>query len=291
MIDKALVYLSNIPQFVWEAVANFLSVLLAGLIIAFVTTFYLKKKDESTRVAGVILEKRIEAQQEILHFMERSTQKFELRKQEAEVLRELVLSHDMPLPYDPHIQYAEIFSSIHKFREFFIGLEAALEKHKLWLDLKVRHQVLCMQTYFASINALTISFNRLPLPNKVKLTESDFNQLGDRLLLILGAVLDEEFNHLVMELETLMVASIYKLDLSRPKTGFFAKRYAGKEVKRVKKFLYQDSLLGVYIRKYPILIIQLLQAYKGIEITLEDAADYYEAFASSPTPEKQRSFL
>ena len=68
------------PIFIWEALANFASILLAGLIIAFVTTFYLKKKDERTRVAGVILEKRVEAQQEILQFVESNTQKLEMQQ-------------------------------------------------------------------------------------------------------------------------------------------------------------------------------------------------------------------
>lgn len=40
-----------------------------GLIIAFVTTFYLKKKDVITRIAGVILEKRVNSEQEILDFL------------------------------------------------------------------------------------------------------------------------------------------------------------------------------------------------------------------------------
>jgi len=44
------------PVFLWEGLINFSSIIVAGLIIAFITTFYLKKKDESTRVAGVILE-------------------------------------------------------------------------------------------------------------------------------------------------------------------------------------------------------------------------------------------
>lgn len=46
------------PIFIWEGLLNFVSVVVAGLVIAFITTFYLKKKDEKTRVAGVILEKK-----------------------------------------------------------------------------------------------------------------------------------------------------------------------------------------------------------------------------------------
>lgn len=54
----------------WEGIFNIIIALGAGLIIAFVTTFYLKKKDEITRVAGVILEKRVNSEQEILDFLE-----------------------------------------------------------------------------------------------------------------------------------------------------------------------------------------------------------------------------
>lgn len=282
------------PVFLWEGGITLVSTLLAGLIIAFVTTFYLKKKDERTRVAGVILEKRVNAQQEILQFMDSHTQKLEMVQPQSAMLREVILSHELILPYDPHIQYADVFSSVEKFRKFALGqqgFEGLLEKHKLWLDIKVRHHVLRMQAYFASINAMLISFNRVPLAEGVELSEEDFTKLGDLLVLFLGAVLDEEFNHLVMDLEVLMVGSIYKLDLSRPKHGFFAKRYASKEIKRVEKFLYQESQLGEYIRIMPILTVQLLQAYKGVEITEQDAMSYYQRVASTSVADKQRSFL
>lgn len=279
------------PIFLWEGAMTLASTLLAGLFIAFVTTFYLKKKDERTRVAGVILEKRVDAQQEFLQFMENNTQKLEMRQPESARLREVILSHGMALPYEPHIQYADIFSSVAKFRVFFHGMEKMLEKHKLWLDLKVRHHILRMQAYFATINAMLVSFNRLPLPEGIELSDEDFTRLGDQLLLILGAVLDEEFNHLVMDLEVLMVDSIYKLDLSRPKHGFFSKRHASKEVKRVEKFLYEESMLGEYVRIMPILTIQLLQAYKGIDITVDDAMDYYMGVASTSGADRPRSFV
>ena len=88
-----------------------------------------------------------------------------------------------------------------------------------------------------------------------------------------------------------MVNSIYKLDLTRPKSGFFSKRKASKEVKRVGSFLYNESLLGEYIRITPILIIQILQAYKNIEINIEEAMDYYMKVANTSGTDKPHSFL
>lgn len=66
------------PIFIWQTLLNLGSLVLAGLLIAFFTTFYLKRKDESIRVAGVILEKRVNAQHEILRYLKDSSQKLEM---------------------------------------------------------------------------------------------------------------------------------------------------------------------------------------------------------------------
>lgn len=59
-----------IHYLLWEAGLQFLAVLLAGMILGLFASVYLKKRDEVTRVAGVILEKRVNSHQEILAFFE-----------------------------------------------------------------------------------------------------------------------------------------------------------------------------------------------------------------------------
>ena len=129
-------YYLGYPVFLWQGLTNSIAILIAGLAVAFVTTFYLKRKDESARVAGVILEKRVNAQHEILAFMENSSQKLEMRQPGAGALKELMEGHSLVLPYDPHIQYAKVFSSVKEYRVFFHSFEEIFAKHKLWLDQK-----------------------------------------------------------------------------------------------------------------------------------------------------------
>lgn len=129
------------PIFLWQGLV---SVLVPGLAIAFVTTFYLRRKDESTRVAGLILEKRVEAQHEILKFFKDSSQKLEIKEPLSSEERNALLSCWFTLPYGPRIQYAAIFTSIKKYREFFHSFERLFSKHRLWLNTKTRHQMLLM---------------------------------------------------------------------------------------------------------------------------------------------------
>ena len=160
----------KLPIFLWEALLNFTTLLLVGLIFAFVTTFYLKREDESTPVAGVILEKRVNAWHEILRYLEDNSQKLEMQQRAAQQFKELLQQHDFELPYNPHIQYADIFSSVEKYR-FFQGFEVLFSKHGLWLDTKSRHHML-LQAYFAAINASLLVFNRLAALGGVELVIS-----------------------------------------------------------------------------------------------------------------------
>ncbi len=276
MTDHYLGY----PVFIWQALLNLSSLVLAGLLIAFVTTFYLKRKDESIRVAGVILEKRVNAQHEILRYLEDSSQKLEMPQPAASAMKEVMEDHGLALPHNPHIQYADIFSSVEKYRAFFKDFEELFAKHKLWLDLKVRHQMLLMQAYFAVINSSLLTFNRLPLPNGMTLAPEEMEGLSNQLLFILGAALDEEFNQLLIDLEVLMVNSIYKLDLSRPKKSFLAQRRENKEAKKVEAFLLRKSLLGQYLPKIVVLSISLLEAKTGAEISEREAVAYFGLYSN-----------
>ncbi len=269
------------PVFLWEGLINFSSVMVAGLIIAFITTFYLKKKDESTRVAGVILEKRVNAQHEILKFLENSSQKLEMPQRYGIELKELMQDYNFILPYDPQIQYADIFSSVEKYRTFFKEFEEFFSKHKLWLDFKVRHKMLLMQAYFAAINSSLIVFNRIPLPAGIVLSPEEMEQLSEKLLLILGVALDEEFNELLMELEVLMVNSIYKLDLSRPKNSFLSKYKENKELKKIENFLIKKSLMGKYLPYIAVLAMDLVAVMKDTELTEEQSMEYLKRYSQN----------
>lgn len=111
--------LQNHPELVWQSLLSLLSTLIAGITIAFVTTFYLKKKDEITRVAGVILEKRINSEQVILGFLEKASYLLELSARKSQELYKIMTEHKLELPHGKHLQYAKDFSNNESFQVFF----------------------------------------------------------------------------------------------------------------------------------------------------------------------------
>lgn len=77
-MQRLIESINSMPEFMWNNIFTVINTLICGLIVALFTSTFLKKKEERTRIAGVIVEKRINSEQEILHFLERELFKEEI---------------------------------------------------------------------------------------------------------------------------------------------------------------------------------------------------------------------
>lgn len=266
----------GLPSFMWEGIFNIAVALGAGLIIAFVTTFYLKKKDEVTRVAGLILEKRVNSYKDVLDFFDNLSQKMELNNGKEAEWYLLLRNMEFELPHGKLLQYSDAFSTPEKFQSFFSGLELVITNNKLWFDQKVIQHLNLMQGYFAQINSLRVLMRRIPAPSGENLTETEWNKADQLLLLQLGIVLDNEINALLAELEVRLVDSIYRLDLKRPKKALTRNGFLNPDMLLMIREL-KRSLLGR--KKEDFLMLAILQVYaiKGRHPDDEDIERIFEA--------------
>lgn len=253
------------PEFVWQGIFSLGSTLIAGLIIAFVTTFYLKKKDEVTRVAGVILEKRINSEQIILDFLEDASFSLEMRQENSGPIYELLIQGGLETPHGPYLQYAKIFESHDTFQKFFRSFEQQISCNKLWLGKEVRFHLELMQTYFSWVNANLLAIQRIPLPDGIYISDDDLRVLSDKIILLLGISLDNEIKGLIARLEVLMVDSIYRLDLKRSKNSLMRNGFLNRETKRIIRILNRKTLLGIQRDHIFALITLLVYQIKGLD--------------------------
>ena len=150
------------------------------------------------------------------------------------------------------------------FRDFFHGFENIIATNKLWLNTKVRDHLFFMQGYFASVNALIIQIGRVPVPKEMALNVEDVNSLASSIILPAGITLDYEISELISELETLIVDSVYNLDLKRPKNTPMRNTLLNKDTKNIEKKL-KKTLLYKEQEKYANLIITTVYEYLGEE--------------------------
>lgn len=263
-------YLDALPHFIAEGIVSLISTAAAGLVIAFVATFYLKKRDERTRVAGVVLEKRVNCGQEILFYLERLSYHRQLYSEKEQEWYEILKEHDLPLPHGRLLQYSDVFSSYDQFQDFFKGLEETITRNKLWMDTKVRFHLSLMQGYFAQINAYLVLMTRIPLPEGKQLSDEEFKELASVLLLQMGITLDHEINGLLAHLETLIVDSVYKLHLKRPRKSLTRNGMFNIDMLRIAKTLDRKTIWGANKEKYLALMISQISAYKNVDLNEDD---------------------
>ncbi|WP_407387100.1 hypothetical protein, partial [Holdemanella porci] len=204
---KAII--NSMPKFMWNNIFTVINTLVCGLIVAFFTSTFLKKKEERTRIAGVIVEKRINSEQTILHFLEQNLIKEEININNNNkfdyIFDEVLDKYGLPIPYDGVMQYAKIFSNPNLFEKFFHNFENQIMNHKLWLDTKVKEHLVVMQLYFSFFNLIPLIIKRIPLPKGKELSDEEFKKVQKRLLMILGHSCDDEINRFMSELDEKIV--------------------------------------------------------------------------------------
>lgn len=255
-----------------------INTLICGLIVAFFTSTFLKKKEERTRIAGVIVEKRLNSEQEVLHYLEKALFKEEMSINNSSkndvVLLKLLENYDLPVPYEKDFQYATIFLSREKYSEFYHELEDKIMIHKLWLDDEVKEHLVFMQLYFDIFNIIPLMIKRIPLPEGQELTNEEFNSIDKKVLILLGASFDGEINQLMSELDEKIIDSVYKLNLDRPKRSIMRDGMYNVDMNKLTKKLMKKTQIGLHQESIFGLIMDLVYQEKGIDMDSMSNEEY-----------------
>ena len=282
-----LQWISALPDNVVNNIFTTINTLICGLIVAFFTSTFLKKKEERTRIAGVIVEKRINSEQDILHYLEQELFKMEMTIENSSKydvgMVHLLEAYGLPDPYHGQIQYARVFQNRKQFDQFFHGLEDKYAFHKLWLDTKVREHLAFMLIYFGYFNTIPLMVKRIPLPVGQELTDEEMETVCNQILFILGASFDGEMNQLMSELDERIVDSVYKLDLNRPKKSMMRKNMDNMDMKYCMKRLSTRTVLGKSQENIFRLIIDIVYKEKNIDESKMSDQEY-DDFIKSAAP-------
>ena len=97
--------------------------------------------------------------------------------------------------------------------------------------------------------------------------------MSTTLLLQVAITLDHEISGLLAELESLIVDSVYKLDLKRPRKSMTRNGMLNVDMVKILRELDSNTLLGVNREKYFALMMTQVYAYKGVDLEGEDLDD------------------
>lgn len=130
-----------------------------------------------------------------------------------------------------------IFLSMDQFELFFHAFEDKIMTYKLWLDTKVRTHLVFMQIYFSVFNTISLMVKRISLPQGREMTDEEFKNVCNKVLLLLGISCDGEINGFMSELDELIVDSVYKLELRRPRKSMMRDNLYNVDMEKCQKRL------------------------------------------------------
>ncbi len=180
ILEEDIKLFLGLPEFIWNNIFTVITTLLCGLIVGYFTSTFLKKKEEKNRITGLIVEKRIESEQNILHFLETSLAKEQMICKDLEIKDTLKeISHEY-LNIN-NLQYSKVFKSYDIFLEFYLEFDNIYSDNRLWLDDKVRDHLMLMNVYFSCINSLIVRIKNIRIPEGKKLTDKEYKSLCKRI--------------------------------------------------------------------------------------------------------------
>lgn len=241
--------------------SEFAKVLLEAVLNSALTTILVsvlvRKSEERTRIAGIVVEKRLEVESEILGFVECALKEKVVDQYDLN-FEKLLLEHGLTAPYNGRVQYARIFSSPELFEDFLEEFNDKIIRNKLWMDAEVVTQLAFMQSYFEKIKMIPLVIENVPLPREQELSREEFDDIYQKLLWVLGYYCDTEVNALKLELNEKITNSVHGLKLSRLK-----KKTIKESIVNSRKHVKKGTAVGLFQNEITNLITDFVMQEKG----------------------------
>ena len=150
-----------------------------------------------------------------------------------------------------------------------------------------------MQLYFSVFNTIPLMVKRISLPQGRELTDEEFGNVCNKVLLLLGISCDGEINGFMSELDELIVDSVYKLELRRPRKSMMRDNMYNVDMEKCQKRLMRETIPGVKRENIFRLVMDMVYETKGINLsgmTNEEYDEFVKAANPDAYKEMQEEF-
>lgn len=202
----------NIPEFIWNRIFDVLQVVLAGGMVAWFASHYLKKKDEITRVKGILLEKRLTAYESVIKLLGSLYKHTYVNEKDynrtKQALNKLMLGQG-----DKSLEYPNIFRNKATFDNYLIEIDKTIRTTRIYLDQKVLGYLRLVQSYFENINTILCGVRKLKLKKEYRFSEKKLEEKEIRILRLFGVAIDTDILFFYGRTEEVIMKRIRNLNL------------------------------------------------------------------------------
>ena len=213
-VDSLIHFFNSVPDYVGEGVLTCVLTIVCALIVGWITASYFMRRDELTRVEGILLEKKIPIYEQISQQLIAMNTLWALDPIYAKPAVEVLKKHAI----ECHGQY-----QIHKmlldpkeFRCTFLDFEKYTMDKKLYFDELIAIPIIVFTNYLALLNQLGVHFEH-ELENLDIQIDDKIRDLEKQLYVAIGLLLKDDIAQQIGAVDSAIMSSLQNLTLDHRK--------------------------------------------------------------------------
>ena len=213
-VDSLIHFFNSVPEYVGEGVLTCVLTIVSALIVGWVTARYFMRRDELTRVEGILLEKKIPIYEHISQQLIAMNALWALDPIYAMPAVEALKKHGV----ECHGQYQihQMLLDPQEFRRIFLDFEKYTMDKKLYFDEANTLPIIVLTNYLALINQLGVHFEH-ELERLGVQIDDEIRNIEKQLYATVGLLLKEDIAQQIAVVDSAIMNSLQNLTLNHRK--------------------------------------------------------------------------
>lgn len=213
-VEPIICFFNSVPEYVGEGVLKGVLTIVSALIVGWITARYFMRRDELTRIEGMLLEKKIPIYEHISQQLTGMNELWALDPAYGQPMVEMLKRHGVE-PSGP-LQIHKMLLDPETFRTSFLAFEKYTIEHKLYFDEHTTLPILVFTNYLAAINRMGVHFEQELVKLGVK-TDNEVKKVEKHLYVTIGLLLREDMAAQIEKVDAAVMTSIQHLDFDHRK--------------------------------------------------------------------------
>lgn len=206
--------MANVPDYIWEGVLQCVITLFSAGVMAWLTSLVFKRKDELTRVEGVLLEKKLDIYKNLYS---KSMDMIDLRQfAEGEVSLILHEFDEVGLDRPQFLHVPTFMTDSERMHQTILDFDRLATENKMYYDDYSAVPVIVFQNYLAFLTRFHVMYVQALQDEGIKITDV-VKQVENQMFLALGLLLCYEIGNQVEKLQNALQDSVNNLTLRHRK--------------------------------------------------------------------------
>lgn len=198
MFDSIISSFNSFPDYIKGGIITLVVTIIAGIIVAYISTRVFQRISEVTRVKGILIERRIEIYKELAGKLENFNNLIYYHSNDISFISHPLQEVKADIDISKGIKVNEIFTSMQLMHQKFIDFDKYALENRIFYDDAVYDQILFLQNYLGLYSHIRIIYNEALQKLGLDYSSEENVKVGDKLLLTCGAILTDDFSNEIL---------------------------------------------------------------------------------------------